>query len=212
MTFYPAGPIEIRDGTRDRIEALGLFKKVFKGRAAPTQDEQLPLAVVWNMGERTQPEGDANTAEPKFFHNLKLAIDVLTSAASEASADLDIVQIVETVRASLLSDKTWVDLFDGIESCDTRYAYPKEAGNILVQAVIEIEVSYRSTWQPLTPNALKEIVVFAEPGRLVTCSYCGTENPAPSAFPNVGSHVCTTCSGPLPEANEPVLTIIKACP
>ena len=122
---------------------------------------QLPYAVVWNGGERTDPWGDANVGAPSFNHRLTLIVDVLASAADETTLDADIVGFVETIRATLLTDATWVNLFEGIERCDTRYAYPKEAQSIRAQGTLEFEVTYRSEWPPVVPNDLLEVAVTA---------------------------------------------------
>lgn len=207
-TYYPASPIAIRDGTVTRLQALGLFSNVFKARTQPTKDDQLPLACVWHAGERTQPNGDANTGAPSFLHTLTLAVDVMTKAGSEADLDTEILALIEQTRAALMTDLTWVGLFEGIERCDVRFAYPKETNNFFVQAILEIEVTFRSIWQPLTPNDLTEVAVFARPPRApITCGLCHTPNPGDWS-------TCSVCQGALPRPPDPILTTInlKACP
>lgn len=164
--FYPASPIEIRDGTAARLTAdataIGL-KNVFKSRTIPTKDDQIPFAAVWHAGERTEPNGDANVGSPSFIHTLTLVIDVVAKAGNETALDTSIVNLVETIRATLLTDPTWVNLFEGIERCDTRYSYPKETNDFLVEAMIEIEVTFRSEWPPYLPNMLKTVTVTPTP-------------------------------------------------
>lgn len=204
VTFYPQGPIAIRDGTFARVQAIPGLANVFKARAMPVQDGQMPCAVVWNAGERTGPNGDANTGAPEFIHNLTIVIDILVKAGTEGVLDSDIVLLTETVRATLLSDLTWIEMFEGIERCDTRYSYPKEAADLMAQAMIEFEVTYRSIWQPITPNDLKEVAVFAKPPRPpITCGFCQADNAGDRAS-------CRVCGGPLPQSQlEPIVTTIK---
>ncbi len=163
--FYPASPIAIRDGTADRLAAVPGLTGVYKARTTPGQDSQLPYAAVWHAGERTSPWGDGNVGEPTFEHNLRLVVDVMAKAGDEHSVDVDIITLVDAIRATLLTDPTWVHLFEGIERCDTRYAYPTQANDIVVQAIIEFEVTFKSAWPPVVPNALKTVAVSLPPGQ-----------------------------------------------
>ena len=157
--FYPASPIAIRDGTVARLSAVPGLRKVFKARTIPGQDNQLPYAAVWLAGERTSAWGDANVGDPTFVHALTLVIDVMAKAGNEATLDQDIIAFVETIRATLMTDPSWVRLFESIERCDARYAYPKEAQDIVVQGMIEFEVTFRSEWPPVLPQTLSQVGV-----------------------------------------------------
>ena len=177
--FYPASPIEIRDGTALRLAVLPGLTNVYKARTTPGQDDQLPYACVWYAGERTQPNGDANTGTPSFLHTLTLVVDVMTKAGDDATLDTEIVGLVETARATLMTDPTWISLFEGIEKIDTRYSYPKEASDVVVQAIIEIEVTFRSRWEPVILHDLKTVAVTVERCAATwTCGTCSYSNPA----------------------------------
>ncbi len=187
--FYPASPIEIRDGTAARLAVLSGLTEVYKARTTPGQDDQLPYACVWYVGERTQPNGDANVGAPSFLHTLTLVVDILAKAGDEASLDTEIVTLVETARATLMTDPTWIALFEGIEKIDTKYAYPKEATDIAVQAMIEIEVTFRSIWEPVVPNDLKTVAVTVERRSASwTCGTCSYGNPN-------SEPACRACGG-----------------
>ena len=110
--------------------------------------------------------GDANVGAPSFDHTLVLTIDVVTTADSEDDLDAGIISLVETIKATLLTDGTWVQLFEGIERCDTRYSYPKETTDYFVQATLEIEVTFRSIWEPYLPNELLQVVTTYPPATL----------------------------------------------
>jgi hypothetical protein len=161
--FYPIGPIDILDGTVTRLQAIQAFKNVYEQRTFPTKDDQLPFAAVWHAGERTEPNGDANVGAPSFFHTLTLVVDVVTSGPDETTLKTNIVQLVETTRATLLTDGSWVQLFEGIERCDTRYNFPKETNLIVAEAVIEFQVTFRSEWPPNEANDFATLGVDARP-------------------------------------------------
>lgn len=160
--YFPVSPIAIRDGTVTRLQTVPGLKGVFKGRTIPMKDGAMPYACVWHAGDRTDPIGDANVGEPRFMHTLALAIDVVTSAPNEATLDTDIVTLVEAIKATLLTDTSWVELFEGIESFDTRYIYPPETNLFFVQAAVEVKVTFRSSWPPYAPNDFEQVQVTAK--------------------------------------------------
>ncbi len=73
--------------------------------------------------------------------------------------DGDIVSLVELAKATLMTDPTWLQLFEGIERLDVRYAYPAEAENFQIGALIEFVLTFASTWPPFVPNPLSEFDV-----------------------------------------------------
>lgn len=191
--FFPAGPIAIRDATFDRIATVPGFKNVFKANSSPNQDAQMPYACIWYSGERTEPNGDANAGVPAFKHTLTLTVDVVVRNVSDPAMDAEIVALVETTRATLLTDPDWVAMVEGIERIDTRYTYPSTAQDIVVLAVIELEVTYRSEWPPTLAHDLDVVTVTVEPERGPwDCRYCGSSNEARAPC-------CSTCSAPAPE-------------
>ena len=157
--FYPYGPSAIRDGTVARLVALGIFKNVYRQRTMPTKDDQLPLAAVWTMRDDTTPNGDANVGPPSFFHQYTFVVDVLMAANSDDALTAGIDDLVFKVRAALLTDLTWVNLFEGIERCNVHPVYPKETALTFAQAAIEIEVTFRSEWPPYVPNDFLQVGV-----------------------------------------------------
>ena len=169
-TYYPASPVAIRDGTWQRVQTIQAFAgNVFRARLMPTKDMLLPYAMVHLVGERTEPWGDANTAEPSLDHTLTLGVEiVMASPAANAAGnaatapDADIVALVETVKATLMTDPTWVNLFEGLERANVRYAYPTESTELQVSALIEFDLTFRSSWEPYVPNDLTEIATTVQ--------------------------------------------------
>ncbi len=157
--FYPAGPLEIRDGTASRLAAVPGLKTVATQRTVPTKDDVLPAALVYHGGERTEPNGDDNVGAPSFFHELTLVVDLVAQAANDAALDTLIVGLAEATRATLLTDATWINLFEGIRRCDVRYAYAKETNAFMAQATVEFEVTFRSAWPPYAPNDFTSVAV-----------------------------------------------------
>jgi hypothetical protein len=164
VTYFPASPIAIRDATYDRLKTIVGLKSVLKAITKPIKDYNLPIACVYNAGERTEPLGDANCGEPRFAHRLHLGIDVICTATSEAGLDNDIIAYVEQIKLTLLSDTSWLEMFEAIERVDVSYAYPKETSDYLVQGMIEIELFFRSSWEPVAPNDFRSVTVQINTG------------------------------------------------
>ncbi len=156
-TYYPAGPIQIRDGTFDRVKVMTGFANVFKQRVLPTKDDQLPLACVWHGGDRTEPWGDANVGPPSFDHTLAIVVDIMTKAASQNALDAPIVDLVERLRATLLTDPTWVNLFEACSRCDVAYTYPGEGNFFYAKGTVTFELTFRSEWEPVIQTDFTEM-------------------------------------------------------
>lgn len=164
--YYGGSPVQIRDATAALVATVAGIKTVRKGWTLPTKDVDLPLAAVYVAADRTEANGDPNVSNPHFFHRLTIAVSLLVSASSTDVLDGVIVNLAETVRATVLTDIGWNDLVEGVERADVRFAYPKEAGDLLAEAIVEIEVSIRSEWPPYAPNDFLRVDVTTPNGAL----------------------------------------------
>ena len=140
------------------------FANVFGNRGAPTKAEQLPLACIWHMGDRTEPWGDANAGPPAFEHTLILAVDVMVKAASEDQLNVEITGLVEPLRLALLTDPSWLEMVDSVHRAEVRYSYPDEGTFIYARGVVEFELKFSSQWLPAVPNDLREVAVMVGAG------------------------------------------------
>jgi hypothetical protein len=156
-TYFPDGPVAIRDATHDRLAKIGGIRKVLKTRTLPTKDDQLPIICVAHGGENGRPEGDANAGEPKFISDLHLLITIVDRADSDLVLDAGIARKVEEIKRTLFTDPSWLALFEAIESFAVTYHFPREADIVLCEGRMDLTVSYRSHWEPAAFD-LEEIV------------------------------------------------------
>jgi hypothetical protein len=177
MTYYPCSPLEIRDGTYDRLLKIqGLVVRKARTMATQVNDpDQFPNATVYNLGEETQPMGDANCGPPAFQHHLRLGIEVEVLAGNELYLEHDATTLVEQIRILLLSDYTWVNLFEGCERFSVDYAHDSHNDVYLVRAIINIEVTYKSIWEPIVLNDLDSVSISTKVGDCKTGNYVSTE-------------------------------------
>lgn len=155
VTYYPAGPIDIRDATFDLLVQTGFFKNVYKCRTKPlktdTQHDLLPSATIWFLEEEAEAMAEG-CGVPQFHEILRLAIDIVVAGGSEKSIDKDVTTLVRETKYSLLSNIVWLQHIKGVRSIKTDYAYPRETEDYLARGVINIDVSYDSIWSPEFPD------------------------------------------------------------
>ena len=161
--FFPAGPSDIIDGTLVRAKAASGFAG-WKQRALPTKDEDLPFVLVWHGGDRTEPWGDANVGAPTFDHTLKLIVVVAVTAETPDGLDAGIVAATERVRAALLTDPSWIGLFEACTKADVGYAFPGDGQIPYARGLIEFEVAFRSEWAPVVLNDFVDMAVGSPGG------------------------------------------------
>ena len=149
--FFPAGPTEIIDGTLSRAKAAAGVTNAWKQRPLPVKDEDLPFVLVWHGGDRTEPWGDANVGAPTFDHTLKLIVVVAVTAETPDGLDPLVTTTTERVRAALLTDPTWIGLFEACHKADIGYAFPSDGQIPYARGLIEFEVTFRSEWSPADP-------------------------------------------------------------
>jgi hypothetical protein len=155
--------------TATRLVAAGLVGgRVERDRDRPTQDQELPLAVVHVLEDRLSHDGHSGTGIPAFNHSIKLCVDVFTSGANGAAAKGQLYTAAELIVGTLLSDPTWLGLIDGVEQVALQYMVPEEQSRRSLSAVnVEFVVSHRSRWTPIAP-ALPDLarVVISGPADL----------------------------------------------
>jgi hypothetical protein len=149
--FFPAGPTEIIDGTLARAKAAAGVVNAWKQRPLPVKDEDVPFVLVWHGGDRTEPWGDANVGAPTFDHTLKLIVVVAVTAETPNGLDLLVTATTERVRTALLTDPSWIGLFEACHKADVGYAFPGDGQIPYARGLIEFEVTFRSEWAPADP-------------------------------------------------------------
>ena len=162
--FFPAGPTEIIDGTLARAKAAAGVTNAWKQRPLPVKDEDVPFVLVWHGGDRTEPWGAANTGAPSFDHTLKLIVVVAVTAETPDGLDPLVTATTERVRAALLTDPSWIGLFEACIKADIGYAFPGDGQIPYARGLIEFEVMFRSEWPPATPNDFRTMAVTGPAG------------------------------------------------
>jgi len=101
--------MQIRDGLLSRAKLVPPFTTCAKfGRsvARTIQPEQIPYLGLYFVDEKLSPDGDANHAEPRFLHALKLGFSYLVQNNDSDDAE-DILDAAHWSLMKLLHDPAW---------------------------------------------------------------------------------------------------------
>jgi hypothetical protein len=138
------------------------FGTVFKTyRMTPmlqVQPGDLPILGVYILRERRVPDGQPNQTTPKFIHDLTLGfsggVHMETDKQDQISA---LEEWMATVDDILLSDPSFVRMTEGILAMDRVGQYAKVGETTLFEIRIEMNIQFRSYFEPRIPDELKVI-------------------------------------------------------
>lgn len=170
----PNTAIAFRDAVYNVLSTLAGIASIEKNPIKPVKDEDLPAIRIYLKTERMSGEGQGNQGEPHFVHTNTLWVSVLLPGTSPVVLDGTVVSMAETVKKLILSgfvtpdqDETIVDepyqhvinYSEGIENFTIDYLYPLDGQSSLCEIRMQIDFRLRSSWHPMTPDDLREIVV-----------------------------------------------------
>jgi hypothetical protein len=177
----------IRNGILDRLKLIPTFQSVRRWSTGPMlrvqaqlQAEQIPFVGVYLVEETMGPDGDANHAEPRFVHTVKLGFSVIITAPDEQVAERNLDSAHWTIMNLLTNERwhkfpangAWLDnVYTNkhedihIESV-TRGARKHVFGNRMInndtptaELQMELTVLHRTSFPPIIPDTLNMIHV-----------------------------------------------------
>ena len=172
----------IANGILGRLKAVPTFQSVRRWSVGPfmrvqsqLQADQIPFVGVYLMEETMGPDGDANHAEPRFLHTVKLGFSVIITAPNETVALQNLDSAHWTIM-NLLTNERWAKFpADGawnnqepirIESV-TRGARKHVFGNRMInndtptaELQMDLTVCHRTSFPPIIPDTLNTIHVL----------------------------------------------------
>ncbi|MCX5496438.1 hypothetical protein OSH11_17155 [Kaistia dalseonensis] len=152
----PSFEIEIRDETARRLEALSRYgspARVRKSFILPTQDSEVPCALVYFGGVSMTTDGDANAGAPSFVHSVRLVVSCLVKANDPEELELELDDAANEVLETLLTDPSWLELIDSVPQIDRNYKLHDENKRLLMaEARMIFTINYSSDWEPRVPD------------------------------------------------------------
>jgi len=171
----------IRNGILDRLKQVPTFQSVRRWATTSAmriqsqlQADQIPFVGVYLVDETMGPDGDANHAEPRFLHTVRLGFSVVIASPDDAVAETNLDACHWTIM-NLLTNERWhkfpaVGLWNGgdpirIEAV-TRGSRKNVFGNRLLnndtqvaELQMDLTVTHRTYWPPIIPDTLNTIHV-----------------------------------------------------
>lgn len=179
MTAYATA---IRDKAYEIVAELGLFETL---RIVPTfqwQPEQAPAVGVYLRRDRMEAEGDANSAEPSFLHNVTIGISILTRANDPEELVAVTDEPANKVVEELLTRPDFLALFEAVTDVDQSPTYAPNASAYITENRIEFTVQFRSDWPPQIADEYAGASITTRPsGAGVQTPAIKTRIPAPTA-------------------------------
>jgi hypothetical protein len=98
----------IRDGMLDRLKQLPTFQGVRRWSTTPAfrvqsqlDANQIPYVSCYLIDERLEPDGDANHAEPRFIHTVRVGFSVVITSSDDTVAEQNLDSAHWTIMRTL---------------------------------------------------------------------------------------------------------------
>lgn len=155
---------QIWNAAYDRIQAIPGFASFRKTPMLTLQGEKLPCLQCLYMRLQDRPDGDSNTAEPRFFHQFTIGFEAVIAQENAENMMDDLITAMGGINTVLLTDPTFIDLIEGFQSSDGRPVYGQRIAEIPVAMYQrEMVVTYRSTWPPVIPDEYHKTTLTTRP-------------------------------------------------
>ena len=122
------------------------------------QPGDLPVLAVHILREKRQPDGQPNQTMPKFINDLTLGF---SGAINVETAKQDDLQILEEMMSELddilLCNALFVRMTEGVTGMDRVGQYSKVGETTLFEIRVEMNIQFRSYFEPRVPDDLKVI-------------------------------------------------------
>jgi hypothetical protein len=194
---------QIRDAAYDRLSNLSSFKSFRKTPIPTLSADMLPALGVFLMRETMNPDGDANTVNPRFLVDAVISFMVQDLASKPEVMEGSVDVMVDLIENTILSDSTFLDLRDaasnqpiieGVSQVTRTYSFPKDGETYFMECRLQMNFQFRCFFEPVAPNLLTSIVYTINPSGSAPGSP-GYVQPLEQDFPDLG--------GPMPQANDP---------
>lgn len=161
--------IEIRDATVQRLSRLSRYgspARIRKSFLLPTKDSEVPCALVYFAGSSMTAEGDANAGEPTFVHSLRLVVSSLIKANASEALDGELDEAASEILDTLLSDASWLRLFDGVPQIERSYQLAADEPKRLVMAEARtiFTIEFRTEWPPVVVDDFAAVTIRTDDG------------------------------------------------
>lgn len=142
------------------------------------QPNNLPALLVILVDETEMPEDEANTGPPRFISEVTIGISVVVGGEPPQQLDADLDDLVDRIRAHLLTDPTFVrgidpgkdeddperyPLFEAVTKVRRGRLFPQDGETYFAEGRLEITFQFRTNYEPVILDVLEHVVITAKP-------------------------------------------------
>lgn len=145
--------IAIRDAAKTLLDDNGgLFKQVSINPVDVEPDDQLPSLMVMAWREQARADGDGVSGEPHFVHDLSLVFSFKVKANAREATPAPLYKRMRWVLNKLLTSPAWLANIEGVTGYSSSVAIPRDGETWFAQGTIEMQVQFRTRWEPIVPD------------------------------------------------------------
>jgi hypothetical protein len=173
----------IRQETVSRLQSLpNIFANVYDSRLPQITRELLPAVRVYS-GATSQ---GLSISIPEFRTTAQLLIQIIAEDTNDPALAERMDRYADIVKARLLSDSTWLTLFERVLSMDTEYDRHVEGEWRTTTATIQFNIQYTEAWEPFVADWLQSVslkVDVIDPAADPNTGPPGTPPNVPDGYP-----------------------------
>lgn len=159
--------IRIRDYAFEALVPLTIngssMKSARKAPITTVQPNQLPAIGVFILSEREVPLGGARQVTlPRFTNNVELGVSWVVMAIDDLLIDGSLNSFVAEAKCRLLGDPCFLEHFEFVEGVSSEYNFSKVGESYIAELRMRMQVSYSTTYPPLSPYDLEFIDIKTE--------------------------------------------------
>lgn len=176
----PSPATQIRDAIATRLTGRSwLPVTTLRKQVRPQlQEEDLPALVVVVADEQETPEDEANTGQPRFTNEVTIGISYCVSLKLPEDLDDLLDAATDQIRATLLTDPTFVrgvdpskalndparyPLFEAVTKVRRGRLFPQAGATYFAEGRLELTFQFRTSYDPVIPDMLEHVTFAARP-------------------------------------------------
>jgi hypothetical protein len=145
----------LRQETVERLAGLPVFKHVYDSRLPQLKRELLPALRVYTSATSQ----GLSISIPEFRTTAALVVQIVCEDTTDAKIAERVDRYCELVKARLLRDGKWLQLFERVLSIDTDIERSVEGESRTTTATLTFSLQYTEAWEPYVPDWLESMKI-----------------------------------------------------
>jgi hypothetical protein len=147
---------ELRQQTISRLKTLpGIFRDVYDSRLPQLKRGMLPAVRVYTAASSQ----GLSISIPEFRSTAQLIIQIIAEDGADPALAERMDRYADIVKARLLSDGVWLQLFERVLSIESEYDRTVEGEWRMTTVSLTFGIQYTEVWEPLVPDWLETVAI-----------------------------------------------------